>query len=142
MMASTATAFTVGTRSSPFVGTRSAAALRSLAPRHSLRRLPGMTMLFGNFFGGGAFESKIDYSKLDFPGPELAVAAEQGQVLVTSPSEPELVTCSFAGGCFWGVEACGGVPRHAGTHLLVRGLFYVALRAPHGRSDTRHAHKG
>ena len=108
MMATTATtAFTIGTRHTSFLG-RSAASLRqtSLAPKSKgMQKVSsGMTMLFGNFFGGGAFESKIDYSKLDFPGPEVAESAEQGKVLVTSPSKPELAVASFAGGCFWGVE--------------------------------------
>ena len=99
LMASTATAFTVGTRSS-FLG-RSAAVVVSQQQNmaRGVRRVPGtgMTMLFGNLFGGGAFESKIDYSQLDFPGPELAMAAEQDKVLVTSPSQPNLAVASFAG---------------------------------------------
>ena len=96
LMASTATAFTV-TRSSSFLGRPAAsAALRSQFA--SVGRGTTTTMLL-NFFGGGAFESKIDYSQLEFPGPELAVAAEQDQVLVTSPSKPNLAVASFAGGC-------------------------------------------
>jgi hypothetical protein len=118
LLSSSATAFTTTTTASrsAFLG-RSAAAFRMMRRSHIVvphqsknsavpRRLSGtgLSMIFGNFFSGGAFDTKIDYSALDFPGPELAVAAEEGKVLTTSPSKPELAVASFAGGCFWGVE--------------------------------------
>ena len=62
------------------------------------------TMLFGKLFGGGAFDLKIDYSSLPFPGNELGAAAIEGTILTTSPQEPELHIATFAGGCFWGLE--------------------------------------
>eukprot|EP00527_Entomoneis_sp_CCMP2396_P000270 CAMPEP_0198140570 /NCGR_PEP_ID=MMETSP1443-20131203/3721_1 /TAXON_ID=186043 /ORGANISM="Entomoneis sp., Strain CCMP2396" /LENGTH=266 /DNA_ID=CAMNT_0043803047 /DNA_START=148 /DNA_END=948 /DNA_ORIENTATION=- len=61
-------------------------------------------MLFGNFFGGGAFALTTDYAALDFPANELGEAATQGQVLVTSAQKPNLQLATFAGGCFWGLE--------------------------------------
>jgi hypothetical protein len=66
-----------------------------------IRSCPGgVTMLFGNLFGGGAYAQKIDYSTLDFPGPEIATATQEGKVLVTSPAKPHLAVATFAGGCF------------------------------------------
>ena len=106
MMASSAAAF-AGTRvGSSFLGRSAAVAIRrsTLMPRRSTGGGLMMLNLFGNFFSGGAFGSKIDYSKLDFPGPELAAAAEEGKVLEHSPSKSHLSVASFAGGCFWGVE--------------------------------------
>ena len=104
MMATSATAFTVGSRSS-FLGRSAGPLMRrsQLAPTSTsgqpvTHRGGGMTMLLGNLFGGGAFESKIDYSNLEYPGPELAQAAEDDQVLVTAPSKPELAVATFAGG--------------------------------------------
>lgn len=83
-------------------------------------------MLLGNLFGGGAFESKIDYSNLQFPGPELAQAAEEGKVLQTSPSKPHLAVASFAGGCFWGVEL---------AYQRVPGVEYTAVGYTQGREE-------
>ena len=123
-MVSSATAFTVGTRSS-FLGRPASLLSQQLVSSSSsavkgVRRMPGggMTMLLSNLFGGGAFESKIDYSQLEFPGPELATAAEQDQVLVTSPAKPNLAVASFAGGCFWGVEL---------AYQRVPGVEYTAV---------------
>lgn len=62
--------------------------------------------MFQKFFGGGAYDLKIDYTGLDFPGPELASAAIRNgtTALVQSGEEPHLSVASFAGGCFWGLE--------------------------------------
>lgn len=64
----------------------------------------GLNMILGNLFGGGAYNLKIDYDSLDHPGPELAQAAQEGTVLVSSTKNPNLLTSTFAGGCFWGLE--------------------------------------
>jgi peptide-methionine (S)-S-oxide reductase len=65
-------------------------------------------MLLGNLFGGGggggAYGSKIDYTALPHPGPELAEHAQRGTVPVTSERDPNLALATFAGGCFWGLE--------------------------------------
>jgi peptide-methionine (S)-S-oxide reductase len=63
-----------------------------------------MKMFFGNIFGGGSYNLKIDYSNLDHPGPELGAAAQEGKVLVKSKKDPKLALATFAGGCFWGLE--------------------------------------
>jgi peptide-methionine (S)-S-oxide reductase len=55
-----------------------------------------------NFFGGGAYNTRIDYTTLDFPGPELAELATT--MPTHSPSQPHLELATFAGGCFWGLE--------------------------------------
>lgn len=125
MMASTVTAFSVGSRST-FLERSSAASLWTRSPLASSyqagfrRNTPRgtTTMLLGNLFGGGAFESKIDYSALVFPGPELATEAEQGNVMTNSPSKPHLAIASFAGGCFWGVEL---------AYQRVPGVEYTAV---------------
>lgn len=57
-------------------------------------------MIFDKLFGGGAFESKIPYDNLDFPGPELAKLAEANEIPSNSPSKPNLEIGIFAGGCF------------------------------------------
>lgn len=54
-------------------------------------------MFFGNLFGGGAAGSKIDYTALDHPGPELGTAAEAGKVLVSSERDSNLQVATFAG---------------------------------------------
>ena len=64
----------------------------------------GLAMIFGNLFGGGAFNLKIDYSTLNHPGPELASAAQEGKILEKSVKNPNLKLATFAGGCFWGLE--------------------------------------
>lgn len=61
-------------------------------------------MIFGNLFGGGAYNLKIDYSTLDHPGPELAKSAQEGKALEKSPANSKLKLATFAGGCFWGLE--------------------------------------
>jgi peptide-methionine (S)-S-oxide reductase len=63
-----------------------------------------MKMFFGNIFGGGSYNLKIDYSTLDHPCPELGAAAQEGKVLVKSKKNPKLALATFAGGCFWGLE--------------------------------------
>ena len=64
----------------------------------------GMSMLFEKFFGGGAYNTRIDYESLSHPGPELATLAQTKQVTTHSPSNPNLQLATFAGGCFWGLE--------------------------------------
>lgn len=84
-----------------------------------LSRTSTTTMLLGNLFGGGgAFGQKIDYTALPFPGNELGHAAEQGEVLVTSPQKPHLQVATFAGGCFWGLEL---------AYQRVPGVEYTAV---------------
>jgi peptide-methionine (S)-S-oxide reductase len=85
-----------------------------------------LNMFFGNIFGGGAFEAKIDYSTLDHPGRELAEAAEAGKVLVTSEKDPNLAIASFAGGCFWGLEL---------AFQRVPGVAYTAVGYTQGREE-------
>jgi peptide-methionine (S)-S-oxide reductase len=83
-------------------------------------------MLFGNLFGGGAYAQKIDYSTLEFPGPELATAAQEGKVLVTSHAKPHLAVATFAGGCFWGVEL---------AYQRVPGVEYTAVGYAQGKEE-------
>ena len=68
---------------------------------------------FSNFVGGGAYNLRIDYDSLDFPGPELGrMAIElgtntdcgQNKMPLNPPSNPTLELATFAGGCFWGME--------------------------------------
>jgi hypothetical protein len=54
--------------------------------------------LFSNLFGGGAIESKIDYTTLDYPGPEIAQLAQEGKVPLESGRDPNLKAATFAGG--------------------------------------------
>jgi peptide-methionine (S)-S-oxide reductase len=46
----------------------------------------------------------VDYSVLDFPGPEVAHAAQMKHILRSSVKYPHLLVATFAGGCFWGIE--------------------------------------
>lgn len=104
--ATSASAFTVGRRSAATSMVKSSFTGRNTINTPSTART-GMTMLLGNLFGSaasGAFGQKIDYRNLDFPGPELAQAAEEGKALVESVAKPHLKVATFAGGCFWGLE--------------------------------------
>ena len=84
-------------------------------------------MLFGNLFGGGgAFSSSIAYDNLDFPGPELAVAAKEGRVLTASIQNPNLKLATFAGGCFWGLEL---------AYQRVPGVVYTAVGYTQGPEE-------
>jgi len=97
----------------------------------SLRRRPavGLGMIFGDLFrglmsDGGAFAAGIDYSELDHPGLELADAAENGKVLVSSERNPQLELATFAGGCFWGLEL---------AYQRVPGVEHTAVGYTQGR---------
>jgi peptide-methionine (S)-S-oxide reductase len=57
-----------------------------------------------NFFGGGAYNTRMDYDTLEFPGPELAQLAQDNKISSHSPSKSNLELATFAGGCFWGLE--------------------------------------
>lgn len=113
-IASTASSFSAGSRSRPFVtkaGRSPSLAGRSGFPSslqvrggEKKRTGTGLAMIFGNLFGGGAFNLKIDYSTLDHPGPELAKFAQEGKVPAASEKDPKLKLATFAGGCFWGLE--------------------------------------
>jgi hypothetical protein len=63
--------------------------------------LNGMSMLFEKFFGGGAYNTRIDYDSLQHPGPELATLAQNKQVTTHSIRDPNLQLATFGGGCFW-----------------------------------------
>lgn len=86
-----------------------------------------MTMLFGNLFGGGAYNSKIDYQNLDHPGPELATAAEAGLVLSVSDKDSNLKLATFAGGCFWGLEL---------AYQRVPGVVYTGVGYAQGPEES------
>jgi len=70
---------------------------------------------FGN--SGGSYNLEIDYGKLSFPGPEIAMISSLSspaslssslssitQIPSHSPSMPHLELATFAGGCFWGLQ--------------------------------------
>jgi hypothetical protein len=59
-----------------------------------------MSMLFEKFFGGGAYNTRIDYESLPHPGPELATLAQNKQVTTHSIRDNNLQLATFAGGCF------------------------------------------
>jgi Peptide methionine sulfoxide reductase len=78
--------------------------------------------LFGS--GGGAMAQGIVYENLDHPGPELANAAKNGQVLTVSERDPNLHIATFAGGCFWGIEL---------AYQRVPGVVYTAVGYTQGK---------
>jgi hypothetical protein len=99
MMATSTSAFTArSSSSSSSLGRYTGpGVLRPSFQPVGIRSCPGgVTMLFGNLFGGGASAQKIDYSTLDFPGPEIATATQVGKVLVTSPAKPDLAVATFS----------------------------------------------
>ncbi|KAL7566165.1 hypothetical protein ACA910_011240 [Epithemia clementina (nom. ined.)] len=85
-----------------------------------------MNMILRNLFGGGAFEQKIDYTTLDFPGNELGESAQAGTVLVNSVKKPNLALATFAGGCFWGLEL---------AYQRVPGVEYTAVGYAQGKEE-------
>ena len=94
----------------------------------------GLSMIFDKIIRdlsiGGAFESRIDYENLDFPGDELGKLAEKGLVPATSPSKPELMLATFAGGCFWGLEL---------AYQRIPGVVHTAVgytQGPSGREPS------
>ncbi|CAB9502384.1 Peptide methionine sulfoxide reductase MsrA [Seminavis robusta] len=110
-LASTASSFSAGHKMPATTGARTlvtaarSSSLKLVGSKTTRRRRqPGLAMIFGNLFGGGAFNLKIDYSTLDHPGPELAKFAEEGKAPERSERDPHLRLATFAGGCFWGLE--------------------------------------
>lgn len=86
-------------------------------------------MFFGNLFGGsssGAYGTKIDYTVLNHPGPELGKFAEQGLAPATSTRDPNLKLATFAGGCFWGLEL---------AYQRVPGVVYTATGYAQGLEE-------
>jgi len=78
-----------------------------------------MSMVFERFFGGGANALRIDYDKLDHPGPELGQWAREGKAPpLHSEQDPRLKIATFAGGCFWGLEL---------AYQRVPGVVYTAV---------------
>lgn len=96
-----ASAFSMPINSRAFVSRAALSKAKSFpgVVNKSLRRRGGgaLNMFFGNLFGGGAAGSKIDYTALDHPGPELGTAAEAGKVLVSSERDSNLQVATFAG---------------------------------------------
>lgn len=109
-----------------------AAAIVVAPPRSSpsMTRTSSTTALRGgflqNFFGGGAYESKIDYDDLPHPCPELARFAMGGKVPVTSERDPSLRAATFAGGCFWGLEL---------HYQRLPGVIHTAAGYAQGREE-------
>lgn len=71
--------------------------------------------------------TKIDYSSLPHPGPELGEAAVLGKVLRASSrlsSSTNLAVATFAGGCFWGLEL---------AYQRIEGVEYTAVGYTQGR---------
>jgi hypothetical protein len=62
--------------------------------------LNGVSMIFEKFFGGGAYNTRIDYESLQHPGPELATLAQNKKVTTHSIRDPNLQLATFGGGCF------------------------------------------
>ena len=93
----------------------------------SKRSPTGLAMIFGNLFGGGAYNLKIDYSTLDHPGPELAKSAQEGKVLEKSVKDPNLKLATFAGGCFWRLEL---------AFQRVPGVVATAVGYTQGKEET------
>ena len=69
----------------------------NVVTRSVKRGSTGLNMFFGNLFGGGAAEAKIDYDSLPHPGAELGAAATAGKTLVYSERDPNLQVATFAG---------------------------------------------
>ena len=74
--------------------------------------------VFSSLFGGGAQQSSINYTTLEFPGNELGQMALEGKVVVNSERFPNLKAATFAGGCFWGLEL---------AYQRVPGVVYTAV---------------
>ena len=96
---------------------------------HSTSRSTTKLNLFGNLFrdfgtAGGAYNLKIDYSQLEFPGPELGQWAQDGMIPTHSTKYPELELATFAGGCFWGLEL---------AFQRVPGVVYTAAGYTQGK---------
>jgi peptide-methionine (S)-S-oxide reductase len=92
--------------------------LRLIAQRATTSTTLRMNFFSSLLFGGGAFDLKIDYTKLDFPGDELGEFAKAGQVPVVSTKRPDLHLATFAGGCFWGLEL---------AYQRIPGVEYTAV---------------
>lgn len=94
------------------------------------KRTTALPMIFKEFFsslGGGAFDSKIDYSSLPYPCSELATAAIDGKVLQNIVKNGEKYkVASFAGGCFWGFEL---------AYQRVPGVEYTAVGYQQGPEE-------
>lgn len=91
----------------------------SITTRSIVSKSPALQMgLLDSIFGGGMVGSKIDYSTLDYPGEEIAIAASEGKALVNGVREPNLALATFAGGCFWGLEL---------AYQRVPGVVYTAV---------------
>jgi murein tripeptide amidase MpaA len=83
--------------------------------------------IFERFFGGGANALRIDYSKLDHPGPELAAWASANIMPAAhSTRDPHLRLATFAGGCFWGLEL---------AYQRVPGVVYTATGYTQGSEE-------
>jgi hypothetical protein len=89
-----------------------------------------LPMVFDKIFssigggGGGGYSSKIDYSVIPYPVPELAAIAMEDKVpeeMVRNGKTYKLAT--FAGGCFWGLEL---------AYQRVPGVEYTAVGYTHG----------
>jgi peptide-methionine (S)-S-oxide reductase len=132
-LSSNSSAFSINTAGRSFVSRASSSVFQkshvfpSSLSRSTPRLNSGLNMFFGNLFGAAAAKGPpIDYTALDFPGPELGAAAKEGRFLVTSEREPNLAIATFAGGCFWGLEL---------AYQRVPGVVYTAVGYSQGPED-------
>lgn len=94
----------------------------------SVKRTSGkskMGMFFSSLFGS-LTPACIDYTTLDFPGPECAKYAQEDNIVVKSDRYPHLSAATFAGGCFWGLEL---------AYQRILGVSYTAVGYTHGNDD-------
>lgn len=111
-------------QSSTSLGLAASFHTKTCVHRINKMRSTALPMIFDKFFssafgGAGAFGTKIDYTAIPFPVPELASIASEGQVTEKIEKDGKSYKlATFAGGCFWGLEL---------AYQRVPGVEYTAV---------------